>query len=95
MKTLEEYNLIRDFLGGQGLQPTVAMVCVEDSKWSDLKFLAREWRTEQDAAEEARQAELDGLTEEELAQREREAAEEAQRQEDEVLFHSCGHRPER
>lgn len=95
MKTLDDFNRIKEFLGGQGITFSPAVVCVSDPEWRDLAFLAREWKTEQDAAEEARQAELDSMTDEERSQREREAQEEAQREEDDVLFHSCGHRPER
>ena len=95
MKTLEEYNLIRDFLGGQNLQPTVAMVCVKDSEWADLKFLAREWKTargeERAKAEEAEA----NLSEDELALRDKQAREEALLENDRVLFHSCGSRPEK
>lgn len=95
MKTLEEFNLIREFLIFQGIKPTVAMVGLEATAWADIVLIAMEWKRDQDVAEEVRKAELDGLSEEELAQRERDVAEEAKRAEDAVLFHSCGHRPER
>ncbi len=95
MKTLEHYHLVRDFLGSQGLQPTVAMLAAPAPEWADLVFLAREWKTARDEAEEARQAELEGLSEEELGQRERDATEEAQREEQRILFHSSGFRPEK
>lgn len=95
MKTLEEFNRIKEFLGGQGITFSPAVVCVSEPEWKDLAYLAREWKLEQDAAEEERRAELDAMTDEEREQRERDAAEEAQRERDELLFHSCGHRPER
>ena len=95
MKTLEEFELVRDFLGGQGLKPTVAMVCASTSEWQDLVYLAKSWRTQQEEEAARLAEELEGLSEEELAMRERAAEEERQREAQKILFHSSGYRPEK
>jgi hypothetical protein len=95
VKTLEEFELVRDFLGGQGLKPTTAMICVSSPEWQDLVYLAKSWRTQQEEEVERMRAELDGLSEEELAMRERAAEDERRRENERVLFHSSGYRPEK
>lgn len=95
MKTLEEFDMIREFLGAQGIRPTAAMVCVDDAKWSDLKFLARSWKDAIEDAARQQEEELAGLSEEELELRAKQAREEALLENDRLLFHSSGYRPEK
>jgi len=95
MKTLEDFDLIREFLGAQGIKPTMAMVCAGGPEWQDLVFLAREWKNAQDEAVKQQAEELANLSEDELALRDKQAREEALLENDRVLFHSSGHRPEK
>ena len=95
MKTLEEYHAIREFLGAQGLQPTVAMLAAPEPEWKDLVYLAESWQTEMEAEAQAREAELEGLSEEELALHEKMAEEKRRLEQEELLYHSSGHRPGR
>jgi len=94
MKTLDEYKLIREFISSQGIQPSIAMLCVPQNEWDDLKYLAQSWHREQDEMVAAAEARLEGLSEEELGQMDREAKEQAEREEQEILFYSSGHKPE-
>ena len=93
MKTLESYNLIKDFLASQGISPTTAMLCVSDSEWADLVLLAQEWRTDMDALMEKERAETDAMSDEELRQRDMAAKEAARLEEEELMYASCGHEP--
>jgi hypothetical protein len=95
MKTLEEFQLIKEFLGGQGLKPTVAMISVSQAEWQDLVYLARCWRTERDEKIRQHEEELANLSEEELALRDKQAREEALLENDRILFHSAGYDPEK
>jgi arsenate reductase-like glutaredoxin family protein len=94
MKTLEEFELVKEFLGGQGIQPTAAMICASGPEWQDLVVLAREWRNARDEEIRRKEEELAGLSEEELAQRDREALEAARKADEKLLYHSAGYRPE-
>jgi hypothetical protein len=95
MKRLDDFRLVREFLGSEGIQPTVAMVGLDDSSWGDLVILASEWRDKLDAAAALKQKELDGLSEDEIAMRERAAEEERRLEDKRILFHSSGYRPEK
>ena len=96
MKTLEEFELVKAFLESQGSKPNpVAMVALDDVAWRDVKYLANAWKTSRDE-EIAKAAETEAnLSEDELALRDKQAREEALLENDRVLFHSSGHRPER
>ena len=94
MKTLEDYTLIRDFISHQGITPSVAMLCVQEKEWADLVYLAKSWKREQEEYLEAEKAKLEGLSEEELGQMDREAKVQAEREEQAILFYSSGHKPE-
>lgn len=95
MKTLEEFELVKEFLGGQGIQPTMAMVCASAPEWQDLVFLAKEWKSQVEEEIKRQEEELAGLSEEELALRDKEAREKALLENERVLFHSSGYRPEK
>jgi hypothetical protein len=71
------------------------MVCVEDARWADLKFLAREWKNAKEEEIARKEEEIANLSEEELALRDREAKDAARLAEEELLFHSSGYRPEK
>ena len=96
MKTLDEFELVKDFLKAQGGDPDlVALVAIDNKQWIDVTILAREWRTGKDE-EIAKAAEIEAnLSEDELALRDKQAREEALLENDRVLFHSSGHRPEK
>ncbi len=94
MKTLEDYNLVKDFLMSQGEFSPVAVVSVPEQAWSDLVYLAKTWKRELDEQAKEDRKQLQGLSEEELGAMDR-ASEEARRREAEkALFHSCGSDPE-
>lgn len=95
MKTLEEFLLIKEFLGGQGIKPTMAMVCATNEGWADLKYLAREWRDAREAEIARQQEEMEGLSEEELAFLDKKAEEERRLEQERLLYHSSGYRPEK
>ena len=95
MKTLEEFDLIRDFLGAQGIKPTMAMVCANAPEWQDLVYLAKSWKNAQDEAVKQQEEELANLSEDELALRDKQAREEKLLEHDRVKFRSCGYDPER
>ena len=90
MKTLEEFDLIREFLGAQGIKPTVAMICADSREWQDLVMLARDWRNSRDEAAKQQEEELANLSEDELALRDKEARERELVANDEIVYHSCG-----
>ena len=90
MKTLEDYNLVKDFLLSQGEFSPVAVVSVPESAWTDLVYLAKSCKRDQDEKEAERQAKLEGLSEEELGQMDREAEKAAKRDRIKALHHSCG-----
>ncbi len=94
MKTLEDYNLIRDFVNNQGIEPTMAMLCAKDSEWNDLLYLAKSWKRELDEAEAERQAKLEGLSDEELGMLDKEHEEAQHKEYLNTLYHSSGHEPE-
>lgn len=95
MKTLEEFQLIKEFLGGQGIKPTMAMVCTAGSEWQDLVYLAKSWKTQREEEIAAREAELEGLSEEELALIDKKAEDERRLEKERLLYHSSGYRPEK
>jgi len=94
MKTLEDYNLIRDFLGSQGITPTAAMLCVQEQEWADLIYLAKSWKRELDERIAKDADEIKGLSEDELRQMDKATEEARIKQQNAVLFHSCGTEPE-
>jgi hypothetical protein len=94
MKTLEEYNLIKEFISAQGIQPTAAMLCVAEKEWNDLVYLAKAWERELESEEALEKQRLQALSEEELGMIERANKKQAQREAEKVLFHSCGSDPE-
>ena len=94
MKTLEDYNLVKDFLLSQGEFSPVAVVSVSESAWTDLTYLAKSWKRELDEAEAERQAKIEGLSEEELGQMDREAEKARQKELRKTMFLSCGTDPE-
>jgi arsenate reductase-like glutaredoxin family protein len=95
VKKLDDFRLVREFLSSQGIEPTIAMVAVRDPEWLDLVILAQEWRREIEEIAEAKEAKIAAMTPEEKDQMEAEAAEEARLEQERILFHSCGHKPER
>jgi hypothetical protein len=95
MKTLEEFQLIKEFLGGQGIKPTMAMVCAAAPEWQDLVYLARSWKAERDLEIQRQEEELANLSEEELMLRDKQAREEALLENDRILYHSAGYKPEK
>lgn len=94
MKELDDYNLIRDFLGSQGIQPTVAMLCVDNDKWYDLVGLARLWRQEADEYAAKQEATLADMTEDELRMMEKAKMEAQHKENEKTLFYSSGHKSE-
>ena len=95
MKTLEEFDLIKEFLGGSGIKPTMVMVCAAAPEWQDLVYLAKSWKSAREEEIQRKEEELAGLSEEELAMRDKEAIDQARLEEEALLYHSCGTRPER
>ena len=93
MKTLEEFDLIKEFLGGSGIKPTMAMVCAAAPEWQDLVYLAKSWKNAQEEEIQRKEEEVAGLTEEELAMRDKEALEAARKAEEEVMYYSAGYEP--
>ncbi len=94
MKTLEDFELVKDFLLSQGEFSPVAVVSVPESAWTDLVYLSKSWKREIDEKESERQAKLEGLSEEELGQMDREAEKAERKAYMKALHHSCGTRPE-
>jgi hypothetical protein len=95
MKKLADFRLVREFLSAQGVEPTIAMVAVRDPEWLDLVILANEWKREIEEAAAEQEAKLAAMTPEEKDQALAEAEEEMRAEREKILFHSCGHRPER
>jgi hypothetical protein len=95
VKTLEEFQLIKEFLGGQGIKPTMAMVCAAGPEWQDLVYLAKSWKSAREEEIARKEEELASLSEEELALRDREARDAARLEEERLLYHSAGYRPEK
>ena len=95
MKTLEEFDLIREFLGAQGIKPTAAMVCANAPEWQDLVYLAKSWKSAVDEEIARQEEELANLSEDELRLRDKQAREEALLENDRILYHSAGYRPEK
>lgn len=93
MKTLEQYRLIKEFMSSQGIQPTASILASSEDEWKDMHYLAQEWKDEIDAEIAAREAELDGLSEEEIGIREQLEREKEQYEKEALLFHSSGYKP--
>ena len=92
MKKLTDFRLVREFLGAQGIEFTVACVAVRDPEWIDLVMLAQEWRAEIEAVEAEKKAKEAAMTPEEKDQMEAERLEEERLEKEKILFHSCGRR---
>ena len=89
MKTLSDFNHIKDFLASQGIQPTLGMLCVSSSEWADLVGLAAEWHCDR----EVELAEFEALSEDEQKQRLRDSETRRVQEQESLLFHSSGHVP--
>ena len=94
MKTLEDYNLVKDFLSSQGDFSAVGVVSVSESAWNDLIYLAKTWKQELDEKAREEEKRLEGLSEDELRMMDKKAKEEAEKETAKILFHSCGSEPE-
>jgi len=95
MKTLEDFRLIRLFLAAEGITPTIAMVALPASEWTDLVLLAQEWQQANEDAESAKKAELASMDEADREMAEKARAEMQRREEEQLLYHSSGFRPGR
>ena len=95
MKTLDEFELVKGFLIGQGMKPTVAMVGMSSTAWIDLVIIAREWKSKLDAEEADEKARLEAMTDEEKDREKEKAEQAAELEKQKALFHSCGSKPER
>jgi len=93
MKTLADFERVREFLESQGIKPTIAMAGLDSGPWTDLVLLSREWQEKLEEEAERVKAEMEGLSEEEIGQRERDAAEEARLENERILYHSSGYEP--
>lgn len=79
--TLDEWNLIREFLFSQGMDQN-KLIGLNKTGLGVLLPLAKEWKAEQE--------EVEPLSEEEQIQQEREEQAALQREHEEILFHSAG-----
>lgn len=92
MKTLHDFRLVNRFLDAHGVESTVAVVAVPDAAWSDLVLLAQEWQSEVDHEIAQQEAEIEGLSPEEIAAHEARAEQERKQEYEAILFHSSGAR---
>jgi len=95
MKKLDDFRLIKTFLSSNGIQPDISLATMRDPEWTDLIILAREWEAEIEQAIAEEKAKVESMTDQEREDMEAQAALDAKTEREKVLFHSCGHRPEK
>lgn len=95
MKKLEDFRLISSFLASEGITPTMAMVALPASEWSDLVLLAEEWQREQEREEAEREQQTAPMDEADSEMAQKADDERRRREHDALLYHSSGFRPGR
>lgn len=95
MKTLDDFRLVRSFLSHEGITPTMAMVALPASEWSDLVLLAEEWKREREREEAEREAQTAPMDEADSEMAQKADEDRRRREHDALLYHSSGYRPGR
>lgn len=89
MKRYDDFVLLCSFLNAHSIDVTMELFDLSQEAWSDLVCIADEWS---DTRETYRLAEPD-MPEEEQAQVEQQKLQEAELEQEQLLYHSSGYTP--